>query len=372
MLNNKEQTISGDAFYVRFIILSFSVLTFIMAPALAQNADSLTLIGSYVIPSGLEIQGIEFGGISGLDYNPETAKFVAICDDRSQKAPARFYDLDINLSEDGIVGIDIIAYHTLKNPDGNPWAEKAVDPEGIALSWDYHAIYYSSERDQQGRPGLYKADLSGKFLEQIALPEQYIPSTSHARGVYNNLAFEGLTFSTDRQHLFAATENALVQDGPKATLEHGSPVRILTLDLSSGKVIAEYIYITDPIPVKALNNGWNDNGLTEILSLSDGSFLVAERAFAAGIGFNIRLYHVNFKGATNVLGKSSINGLDVTPVNKERVMIIENDDLGIKYIDNIEAMSFGPEIDKHKTLILVSDNNFNIKQETQFYAFGFR
>jgi len=42
------------------------------------------------------------------------------------------------------------------------------------------------------------------------------------------------------------------------------------------------------------------------------------------------------------------------------------DDLGIP-IDNIEGMTFGPELpDGRQTLVIVSDNNFSPGQFTQF------
>jgi len=39
-------------------------------------------------------------------------------------------------------------------------------------------------------------------------------------------------------------------------------------------------------------------------------------------------------------------------------------------IDNIEGMSFGPDLPNgHRSLVLVSDNNFNPDQITQFLVF---
>ncbi len=54
-------------------------------------------------------------------------------------------------------------------------------------------------------------------------------------GIYGNLAFESLAISTDGKTLFAATENALAQDGAKASLEAGSPSRVIGFDIASGQ-----------------------------------------------------------------------------------------------------------------------------------------
>jgi hypothetical protein len=45
------------------------------------------------------------------------------------------------------------------------------------------------------------------------------------------------------------------------------------------------------------------------------------------------------------------------------------DDLGI-YIDNIEGVTFGPDLPNgHKTLVFISDNNFNVFEKTQLLLF---
>jgi hypothetical protein len=45
------------------------------------------------------------------------------------------------------------------------------------------------------------------------------------------------------------------------------------------------------------------------------------------------------------------------------------DNLGI-YIDNIEGVTFGPNLPNgHKTLVFVSDNNFNPLEQTQLLLF---
>jgi hypothetical protein len=59
--------------------------------------------------------------------------------------------------------------------------------------------------------------------------------------------------------------------------------------------------------------------------------------------------------------------VDFEPVDKRFLLDIE-DDLGI-VPDNLEGMTFGPRLpDGRPTLIMVSDNNFNAFQTTQFIA----
>ena len=48
---------------------------------------------------------------------------------------------------------------------------------------------------------------------------------------------------------------------------------------------------------------------------------------------------------------------------------LKNDDGSVLALDNIEGITFGPMHEGKRTLILVSDNNFNPAQFTQFLAF---
>jgi hypothetical protein len=48
---------------------------------------------------------------------------------------------------------------------------------------------------------------------------------------------------------------------------------------------------------------------------------------------------------------------------------LTNDDGSVLALDNIEGITFGPTVNGKRTLILVSDNNFNPAQFTQFVAF---
>ena len=49
---------------------------------------------------------------------------------------------------------------------------------------------------------------------------------------------------------------------------------------------------------------------------------------------------------------------------------LANDDGTRLWLDNIEAISFGPTLPNgNRTLVLLSDNNFQNSQQTQFLAF---
>ena len=106
--------------------------------ACAQTATApdsgIKPLGSVVLPSQLSIDGIPFGGISGLEYNPAPHTFVAISDDKSEMAPARFNTLGMDLTSKGFTELNIRAVHELRQPDGTLFPVSGTDSESIRFA----------------------------------------------------------------------------------------------------------------------------------------------------------------------------------------------------------------------------------------------
>lgn len=340
------------------------------APAGADEAPlpRPTYRGEFVLPTGLTLAGTEFGGISGLDFDPETGLFYAISDDRSDKAPARFYELKLALSDAGIAALDIAATHTLRSAAGEAFAKGGVDPEAIRLDRSRDRLVWSSEGDAEGRPQIVVASMDGKAEKTLDLPEAFLPNADGNRGVRPNLAFEGLAISPDGRTLYAMTENALAQDGDKATSEAGSRSRLLAIDLEPGEPGVQYLYETDPIPFRPTQPvKYADNGVSELLALPDGRLIVVERAYVDGIGNRIAFYVIDPKdGQALPAGVSAAGG---APLKKTLWFKIDEGDFGGLDIDNIEAVSWGPDIGGERSIVIASDNNFSRHQKSQFVLF---
>ncbi|WP_395446942.1 esterase-like activity of phytase family protein [Aminobacter sp. UC22_36] len=354
---------------MKFLVSAIAALLASAAvPAHAQDVAPLkaTLLGQVVLPTGLKIAGTEFGGISGLDYDPASGLFYAISDDRSERAPARLYTLKLAIDGKGVHGIDIVSSSDLRNAEGALFAKKDVDPEAIRFDASASRIFWSSEGDAGGQPAIYEARPDGSHIRSFAIPEAYLPNADKTRGVRGNLSFESLAISPDGKTLWAGTENALVQDGEKATLEAGSPSRIIGFDIASGAVAAEYVYDNGPIFTKATQDPYyNDNGLSEFLFFGPDELVTIERSFALGIGSEINFYLASFTGATDVKGAASIKDVAAKPMSKRKILKIGEGDFGLD-IDNIESVTWGPDVDGQRTLVIASDNNFNAEQFTQF------
>ena len=74
----------------------------------AQAADfSLRVIGATSLPTGTLFQGVEFGGISGLDRAAD-GTYWAIADDRGgERGTPRFYNLSLDYDAAGFNGVTI-------------------------------------------------------------------------------------------------------------------------------------------------------------------------------------------------------------------------------------------------------------------------
>ena len=355
-----------------------------------KSIGSIEFIGEVTFPTGFMFNDTEVGGLSGIVYDADVNHYLALSDDRGQINDARYYTLTIDLDDgsldDGDVAFtDVI---TLLNQDLDPFPAASIDPEGIALTKE-GTLFIASEGDANNliNPFINEFNIDGSPLAELPVPAKFLPTADQSSGIRNNLAFESLTLSPDQKFLYTATENALFQDGPQADLDSESLSRIIKYDVATGEPIQEFVYIVDPVPSDSNPpGGFITNGLVELLAIdNDGTLLALERSFSVGIGNGIKLYEARTQGALNVITadnlfrEDSINDegeiippgpFEIDPPAEKR-LVFDLADLGIT-LDNIEGMTIGPELeDGRKTLIVVSDNNFNVNgQFTQFLAFA--
>jgi|APFre7841882724_1041349.scaffolds.fasta_scaffold00095_6 hypothetical protein len=366
---------------LRHLVLAALLPACLLAPA-ARAEVTLQYLGQQIVPSGAQAFGTRVGGLSGLDYDSGTSRYWAISDDRSQVNPARFYNLSLDLAKfsrapaPGFAGVKFNSVTTLLRPDGTAFPLNQVDAEAIRIRGG-NLLWTSEGQRLPGdlqNPLVREMRTDGQFIRELPTPARYNPAeVPTPRGVANSFGFESLAFDASGKRLYTAVENALVQDGPLATAAAGSPARVLALDPVSGSALAEYVYVTErvtlaPTPPDALAL----TGLVEILALTDREFLALEKTFAVGAGHAIKLFRFSLDGATDVLGLGSLAGASYQPVAKTLLLdfaTLTNDDGSPVTIDNLEGMTFGPEREGRRTLVLVSDDNFSSRQATQFLAF---
>lgn len=383
-------------FFSFLLVLAIALLSFVTsacAPSQARTAEqrtfldlSLNFVGEYQLPK-MKFKDTPVGGLSALAYDRKRNKFYALSDDRSQFAPARFYTLGVSLkrSDTGEIGlekVDIEDVTFITDENGKTYAKGSLDPEGIALS-PKDTVFISSEGlPSQGiAPFIREFDLkTGQQKQDLQIPVRYLPNNptkeeQPPRGIQDNLGFESLTLepgslaaaSGDPFRLFTATESALFQDSLSADSEQQTRIRwmqYLIGNIARPMVVTEHVYLLDPIP-----KGAKDNGLTELLTVDTGGhFLSLERTYGA-LGAGAKIFQVATGAATDTSGIATLKG-DISRINPvKKKLVLDLSTLGI-YLDNLEGITLGPRLpDGSQSLLLVSDDNFNDTQLTQFLLF---
>lgn len=356
------------------IALALSILA-----GTASAADfSLRLIGDFSLPTGTIHEGVEFGGISGMDMAAD-GSYWAISDDRGgERGTPRFYNLSLDYDAAGFHDVAINSQTYMQRPDGTafPATSRTVDPESIRVAPNGN-LYWSSEGNWNSNPAnmyqpfVREMKTDGSYVGEFNTPAMFSYVDNTTTGGRGNKLFEALTVAPDGT-VYTANEDALIQDGNITTLTTGSKVRVTALDPVSGNATAQYVYELPPIPVDAAPGApfGPDNGLPELLAISDNQFIAIERAFAYGVGNTIRLTLTSFDAVTtNVLGIASLDGATYTPMSRELLLEMPITYEGV-ILDNIEAISWGKTLaNGHRTLVLAADNNFSGTQSNLFMAF---
>lgn len=329
----------------------------------------VTVLGQATLPTGLLFEETEVGGLSGITYHQNQEIYYAISDDRSNKNTARFYTLKIDLSSGKIEAdnLNLTAVNFLSDQQGQPFPPFSLDPEAIAFTGN--SLFIASEGDvrRSQPPFLKEFSLTGQELRSLPIPHKFLSAKNY--GIRNNLAFESLSLTPDGRYLFTAVENALIQDGEKATIKKGSPCRILRYNLTTGQPDQEFLYITDPIvAIPGLSSKFQISGLVDLLALDETHLIALERSFALGIGNTIQLFEVSLDGADRIQALDRLKGEMIKLSPTRKTLLLNFNQLNLK-LDNIEGLTFGPVLSNGmQSLILISDNNFQSFQVTQIIA----
>lgn len=342
----------------------------------------LDFLSEFILPA-TQFQDTPIGGLSGITYDRHRNVFYAISDDRGDFAPARFYTLKLNLDTQDpkaskIQSVTVEGVTSILDDQGQTYAKGTVDPEDIDLS-PLDTLFISSEgvAGQEIAPFIREYELkTGQLKRSLPVPERYRPKKEAGKliqGVGENLGFEALTLggispgAIEPFRLFTATESALTQDvSPEHPQQGASRNRWLhyTIDPDHSLLVSEQMYVMDPPP-----EGAQFHGLTDILAIDQGGhFLSLERSFGSK-GFAVKLFQLSIGNATDTVRIDTFQGTlpGVQPIRKK--LLLDLGELGIR-LDNLEGMTLGPQLpDGSRSLLLISDNNFNPLQINQFLLF---
>ena len=218
-------------------------------------------------------------------------------------------------------------------------------------------------------PTVLIINTDGKYIDSFTLPPN-LKMQSTERGPRRNSVLEGLTYADNFKTLFVNVEEPLYEDGPQADVtENDAYIRIIKFNTVTKKPIAQYAYKLETVAYPAKpKNEFKINGVPDILNLGNNKLLVMERSFSTGrLPCTIRVFIADLNTATDVSLMNLKSSKVFTPATKQ--LLLNMDKLGI-YIDNVEGVTFGPVLPNgHKTLLFVSDNNFNAFEKTQLLLF---
>ncbi len=362
--------------------LSFVTLAAVLAvsparavpPPAPSPFTALSLVGRAVLPRDLEHEKTRVGGLSGLAWDGEASRFLAISDDRGRFGPVRVYRIRLEVApgRDGrfpfTATASVDGMTLLTDAQGRPFVPSRIDTEGIALLPGRLLVSTEAIVRHGIAAAITEHAPDGRLVREQVLPTKLRPAPG--RGVRDNLGFEGLAATPDGQFLFAGLENALEQDGAPADVGTPSPARILRFDLRAGGPPAEFVYVVDPVSPAPTHEGlFRVNGLSDVLPLGRDRLLVLERQFVDGTGNVARIWDVSLEGATDVSSLESLAGAEYVPARK--TLLLDLAETGVA-LENFEGLAFGPTLpDGRASLVVVSDDNFNPEQEsTTFLVFA--
>ncbi len=363
------------------------VCVWLFSGAIAQkpvSVGSLRLISEYDVPHDFLFKGTTVGGLSGIDYDSEKDLYYLICDDRSAINPARYYTAKIFFDKKKIDSVVFVNVTTLLQSNGKAYPNSKEDP---AHTPDPEALRYNAvtgqmvwtsegERIVKGKdtvlenPAITLITPQGKYIDTFPLPKNLLMHATE-KGPRQNGVLEGLSFADNFKTLYVNLEEPLYEDGPRAdTMKNDPWIRIFRFDMASKKNTGQYAYKLEPVafpPTPA--NAFKINGIPDILSIGNKKFIVLERSFSTGrLPCTIKIFLADMDGAEDISGIASLKkDPPAKPVTK--TLLLNMDELGI-YVDNVEGITFGPDLPNgHKTVLLVADNNFAITEKTQFFLF---
>jgi hypothetical protein len=292
------------------------------------------------------------GGLSALAKAGDGSTYYALSD-----RGGRVYTLDFPVPGDPT----ITSTFQLRDGTGEPYGENAIDSEGIAVLPNGDLLV-SSEVE----PSIREYTPDGTHVTNLDVPEKFlVQPEGRATG---NETFESLALSPSGQHLFTAVERPLDWDG--ATAEGQGRVRILRYDLTDGtfQPAAEYLYLSE-----------QDQGVSEIVAVSDTELLVLERGLSFISGFSARVFRVSLDGADDVSTIDRLEDTSAQPVTKDLLVDIADCPTGDNsafggisaLMDNFESMALGPQLpDGRQSLIVGSDDNFRSFEVTRYLVFA--
>ena len=325
----------------------------------SSTAISITLIEEQSLEKRTVFEGFKVGGLSELAFDNKTGHLTALSDDKKNH---RWYELSFQTKPK--YQLKIIKQILLKSPQSKRLNQN-MDPEAILFYGDN--VFIASEGQQiyeEHEPTqIFTFNRKGVLKSAWPVPSifwQIRPNKkAGAIGQQENKGFESLTLDKKKNVLWTATEQPLKQD---LIFKNKSFVRLTAFDIKSKKILFQYPYFLKDS---------KDGGLTALEFLKDNAFISLERAYKKNKknGANeVELFFTDCRKAQDIKAYTVLQ--TKFKACSKKLLWSSSQEKNIK-VDNLEGLALSqPSANKKRSLILVSDDNFNPQhQKTQFLFF---
>ncbi len=357
----------------------------ILALVATENTQALKLelLAETTLPSKLKFEKTTVGGLSGIYFDAETSTLSAVSDDRGREGEPRYYDFKLTFA-DGKLLVVPQAVHLIKKNKAKPQLAAVLDMEGIApLPWGNFLISSEGDLNHKPRVGPEILDVkkNGTLVRGFDLPSKFMPELTgtQTKGIRNNRGFEGLARTPPGlgpEKWFLMNEESLLQDSS----DEGGPLRLLIYDSPEAWVIKagkEHLYFPEKGTATPAARLTLAGRVSELLALSNDRLLVLERSMQIEpnqFSYVCKIFEAQIGEASDISAVESLKDKNLgqyKPIAKKLVLDFETlkEKLG-GTIENFEGLAFGPEVNKKKTLIVISDDNFKKSERTQVLLFS--
>lgn len=343
-------------------------------PAFFKNPfPLLSWLGEFTRPAGTVYPqlpaGSKYGSLSGLAPDPLRKQWIGVIDDRERTrvvwltitfVPGKLEVLPVRMQElRAAPGVDSrrVTEADLESIVALPDGSFVVGEEGHVLD---SGVW---------QPALLHVTTDGVVTHVIEFPKEFQITGDGKTGLRDNQGFEGLAV-TPRGRLIAGLEQPLIQDGT-VTFDRGAAGRLIEF-VPSGSTFRpgrQWRYMISPTPIienfeQTCSDG--ENGLVELLALSDTTLISMERSC------------LTTRDKQFTANTVQLFSVELTEGDARKKLLLNFDNITsrlsspLSRLENFEAMTFGPIVNGVPTLLIASDDNFRATQKTSFLLFGMR
>ena len=345
------------------------------SPPAAVVAPVLTWLGEFTRPAAAVYPALsdsaKFGSLSGLALDVASGQWVGAIDDREG---TRVAWLTIDFAG-GRLQVTPNRMMALTPGPGVPdRVARESDLEAIAALPDGTFLMGEEGHVRDGevwQPVILHVTRDGVVMSVTPYPRMFSIVDDPARGLRDNQGFESLARTPDGR-VIAGLEQPLKEDGEPTSFERPGRGRLIEFSQRGGRWRSgrQWRYMISPTPridgfPQICNDG--ENGLVDLLALTETTFIAMERAClldAAGeqSANTIQLFTVELVGRDT----RKLPLLDLATLAPQLSPALAR-------LENFEALSFGPALpDGTRTMLVVSDDNFRATQKTSFLLFAIR